>query len=42
MSDFFDIFLLKTILRLAAPLLFAAMGGLLSEKSGVMNIALGG
>jgi ABC-type uncharacterized transport system permease subunit len=42
MSDFFDIFLLKTILRLAAPLLFAAMGGLLSEKSGVMNIALEG
>jgi ABC-type uncharacterized transport system permease subunit len=42
MSDFFDIFLLKTVLRLAAPLIFAAMGGLLSEKSGVMNIALEG
>ena len=42
MSDFFDIFLLKTVLRMAAPLIFAAMGGLLSERSGVMNIALEG
>lgn len=42
MSDFFDLFLLKTVLRMAAPLIFAAMGGLLSEKSGVMNIALEG
>ncbi|HRA46893.1 MAG TPA: ABC transporter permease, partial [Thermomicrobiales bacterium] len=42
MSDFFDIFLLKTVLKLTTPLLFAALGGLLSEKSGVMNIGLEG
>ena len=42
MSDFFDVFLLKTVLGMATPLIFAAMGGLISEKSGVMNIALEG
>ena len=42
MSDFFDTVLLKTVLGMATPLIFAAMGGLISEKSGVMNIALEG
>lgn len=42
MGDFFDLNLLKTVLRMATPLVFAAMGGLLSERSGIMNIALEG
>jgi simple sugar transport system permease protein len=42
LSDFFTIELLKAILRMTTPLLFAAMGGLLSERSGIMNIALEG
>ena len=40
--DFFDVNLLKAVLRMATPLVFAAMGGLLSERSGIMNIALEG
>lgn len=42
MSDFFTIDLIKAILRMTTPLLFAALGGLISERSGVMNIALEG
>jgi len=42
MGDFFDVNLLKTVLRMATPLIFAAMGGLLCERSGIMNIALEG
>lgn len=42
MGDFFDINLLKTVLRMATPLIFAAMGGLLCERSGIMNIGLEG
>jgi simple sugar transport system permease protein len=41
-ADFFTIALLTATLRSTAPLLFAAMGGLLSERSGVTNIALEG
>jgi simple sugar transport system permease protein len=40
--DFFSVALLTATLRSAAPLIFAAMGGLMSERSGVTNIALEG